>query len=158
MRTITQIPTFTRRRVALVAALAAATALVAIAQSDKPDFSGKWELDKERSEGPADPVEEIIEHDGSKLVVTATSADGRQFAVRLSTDGEENLNIVRGREMTARTTWESGKLVTVVRDAQGMQFIEVRSLSEGGKVQTTEGFIDPARTRAMFKRVAVKGE
>ena len=37
-----------------------------------------------------------------------------------------------------------------------MQLTEVRSLSEDGRVQTVEGFMDPSRKQAMFKRVMVK--
>jgi hypothetical protein len=58
--------------------------------------------------------------------------------------------------MTAQTKWEGEKLVTLVRDPNGMQFTEVRSLSEDGRVQTTEGFMDPSRKQAMFRRVMVK--
>jgi hypothetical protein len=63
---------------------------------------------------------------------------------------------VGGREMTAQTRWDGGKLVTLVRDPRGMQFTEVRSLSEDGRVQTIEGFVDPSRKQAMFKRVMIK--
>jgi hypothetical protein len=127
-----------------------------LAQADKPNFSGRWVVDKERSERPGDLVDEVIEHIGLRLVITTAQADGTQFAVRLSADGKENPNIVGGRELTATTTWDGKSLVTIVRDKQGMQFTEVRSLSDGGNVQTTEGFRDPGRTRLMFKRVTTK--
>ena len=154
MRTVSTLP-IGRLRFAVLLAFVAVGVTLGNAQSDKPDFSGRWEIDKARSNRP-DISEEVIEHGDPKLVITTTPATGEKFAIRLSTDGKENLNIVGGREMTARTTWEGNKLVTVVRDSQGMQFTEVRALSEDGKVQTTEGFMDPARTRAMFKRVMVK--
>jgi hypothetical protein len=78
------------------------------------------------------------------------------MTIRLTTDGKDNLNIVGGREMTAQTRWDGGKLVTLVSDPRGMQFTEVRSLSEDGRVQTIEGFMDPSRKQAMFKRVMIK--
>jgi hypothetical protein len=130
--------------------------VAAWAQADKPNFSGRWEPDKERSTGPGNPAAEVIDHKDPQVVITSTLADGSSFAIRLSTDGKERLNIIGGREMRSTTTWDGNSLVTLVRDAQGMQFTEVRSLSEDGKVQTIEGFMDPGRTRAMFKRVAVK--
>jgi hypothetical protein len=58
--------------------------------------------------------------------------------------------------LTAQTKWDGDTLVTIVRDPHGMQFTEVRSLSEDGRVQTVEGFMDPARKQAMFRRVMVK--
>jgi len=125
------------------------------AQSQKPDLSGQWKLDKENSTRP-DVVNETIDHQEPRVVITSTSANGNEFTIRLTTDGKDNLNIIGGREMTAQTRWDGDKLVTLVRDPQGMQFTEVRSLSEDGRVQTIEGFMDPARKQAMFKRVMVK--
>ena len=158
MRVASNPSVYTRRYAVLFAAVFTFAGVDGFAQSDKPNFSGRWELDKDRSSRPGNLVEEIIEHDEPKLVITTMLADGNKFAIRLSTEGKEHLNIVGGRELTARTTWDGNKLVTAVRDAQGMQFTEVRSLSEDGKVQTIEGFMDPGRTRAMFKRVTVKKE
>jgi hypothetical protein len=126
-----------------------------VAQSKKPDFSGQWEIDKEKSTRP-DVVSETIDHKEPKVVITSTPTNGDSFTIRLTTDGKEILNIVGGREMTAQTRWEGDKLVTLVRDPKGMQFSEVRSLSEDGRVQTIEGFMDPGRKQAMFRRVMVK--
>lgn len=146
-----------RRRVLLYCSgLLLATAVTGLAQSDKPNFSGTWALDKGQTAGPGNPVEEVIEHNEPIVVITSTQPDGGKFAIRLSTNGKESPNIVNGREMSATTTWDGTSLVTVVRDPQGMQFTEVRSLSEDGKTQTTEGFMGRDRTRAMFKRVTVK--
>jgi hypothetical protein len=125
------------------------------AQSKVPDFSGSWELDKEKSTRP-DIVAETIDHQEPKVVITSTAPNGGSFTIRLTTDGKDTLNILGGREMTAQTKWEGGKLVTLVRDANGMQFTEVRSLSADGRLQTTEGFMDPSRKQAMFRRVMVK--
>jgi hypothetical protein len=124
-------------------------------QSQKPNFSGPGELDKEKSSRP-DVTSETIDHQEPKVVITSTAPNGGSFTIRLTTDGKENLNIVGGREMTAQTTWDGEKLVTVVRDPKGMQFSEVRSLSPDGRVQTIEGFMDPGRKQAMFRRVMVK--
>ena len=158
MRVALPFTVFTRCLAVALAAVLVLTTAHGIAQSNKPNFSGRWKVDTQRSSGPGRLVEESIEHDESRLVITTTSVGGNKFAIRLSTDGKENLNVVGGREMTSQTTWDGNKLVTTVRDAQGMQFTEVRSLSEDGNLQTTEGFMGPGRTRTMFKRVAVKKE
>lgn len=126
-----------------------------LAQSNPPDFSGEWLLDKEKSTRP-DVLSETIDHHGPKVVITSTSANGPSYTIRLTTDGKDVLNIVGGREMTAQTKWEGESLVTLVRDANGMGFTEVRSLSEEGRVQTVEGFMDPGRKQAVFKRVMKK--
>jgi hypothetical protein len=138
---------------ALLAVVLTASGLVA--QSKKPDFSGQWEIDKEKSTRP-DVVTETIGHKEPQVVITSTPANGDSFTIRLTTDGKDNLNIIGGREMTAQTTWDGEKLVTVVRDPKGMHFTEVRSLSQDGHVQTIEGFMDPGRKQAMFRRVMVK--
>lgn len=137
-------------------------AVVALAGADKASFAGRWEMDRERSQHqPADEsVVEVIQHDGPKVVITSKlqrpGHDPRSYTVRLTTDGSENLNIVLGREMTARSVWREGELVTHIQDSRGMQFHEVRSLSEDGRTQTVEGFMDTGRRKAMFRRVMVK--
>jgi hypothetical protein len=125
------------------------------AQSKKPDFSGEWKTEADKSTR-ADVTAETIDHSEPKVVITTTPTNGSSFSVRLTTDGKDNLNIIGGREMTAQTKWEGEKLVTLIRDPHGMQFIEVRSLSQDGREQTVEGFMDPSRNRAMFRRVMVK--
>jgi hypothetical protein len=125
------------------------------AQSYHPDFSGEWLIDKENSTWP-DVLSETIDHQGPKVVIHSTPANGPAFTIRLTTDGKDVLNVVGGREMTAQTNWEGENLVTLVRDANGMGFTEVRSLSDGGRVQTVEGFMGPGRKQAMFKRVMKK--
>ena len=140
---------------ALALALVACGHSSLFAQAQKPDFSGEWQLDKEKSTRP-DVVSETIDHRDPKVVITSASANGPGFTIWLTTDGKDNLNIIGGREMTAKTTWEGESLVTLVRDPNGMQFTEVRSLSEGGRVQTIEGFMDPGRKQAMFRRVMTR--
>ena len=116
---------------------------IALAQGAKPDFSGSWVLDKEKSDfggTPApDSLTEVIEHREPKIVITTTtkqSSGEDRRVVRLTTDGAENPNEFAGHQVKTTTRWEGDKLVTVVQDQAGMHFTETRGLSANRKIQT----------------------
>jgi hypothetical protein len=127
---------------ATLGALCIAT-LPAFGQTAKPNFSGRWELDKAKSDfgsGPAPKdIIEQIDQKGKTIVFTTTfvTADGEfKNVVKLTTDGSPNTNMMRGHEFTTRTHWQGDSLVTLVRDPRGLQLTETRALSENGKVMT----------------------
>jgi len=115
----------------------------ALAQGAKPDFSGSWVLDKDKSDFGGTPapesMTEVIEHREPKIVITTTTrqsgGDDRRV-VRLTTDGAETANEFAGHQVKTTTHWDGDKLVTVVKDQGGMQFTETRALSANRKIQT----------------------
>jgi hypothetical protein len=116
---------------------------IALAQGAKPDFSGSWVLDKEKSDFGGTPapesMSEVIEHHEPNIVITTTtkhSSGEDRRVVRYTTDGTENANEFAGHQVKTATHWNGDKLVTVVQDQAGMQFTENRALSADGKIQT----------------------
>ena len=117
-----------------------------VAQASRPNLSGRWELDKSRSDfGPLPPDDsamELIQHQEPKLTITQIWKDteGEHTLVwQLTTDGTENLARINETEVASRTVWEDGKLVTEWRMKRGPQLSEgkfVRSLSEDRKTLT----------------------
>ncbi len=68
---------------------------IALAQGAKPNFSGSWFLDKEKSDFGGMPapesLSEVIEHHEPKIVITTTtkqSGSEDQRVVRFTTDGQ----------------------------------------------------------------------
>jgi len=114
-----------------------------VAQASRPNLSGRWELDKSRSDfgsmPPDDTAMELIQHQEPKLTITQVWKDteGEHTVVwQLTTDGVENLNRMNEVEIASRTIWEDNKLVTEWRMRRGPQLSEgkyVRSLSEDRK-------------------------
>jgi hypothetical protein len=116
---------------------------IALAHGAKPDFSGSWVLDKEKSDFGGTPapdiLTEVIEHREPKIVITTTtkqSSGEDRRVVRLTTDGAENPNEFAGHQVKTTTRWEGDKLVTVVQDQAGRHFTETRGLSANRKIQT----------------------
>jgi len=126
--------------------LLSATTLLMAAQTSRPNFSGRWELDKSRSDfgslPPDDSAFELIQHQEPKLTITQVwkNAEGEHTLVwQLTTDGAENLTRMNETEIASRTVWEDNKLVTDWRMKRGAQLSEgknVRSLSEDSKTLT----------------------
>ena len=114
--------------------------LLIVAQASRPNLSGRWELDKSRSDfGPLPPDDsamELIQHQEPKLTITQIwkDAEGEHNLVwQLTTDGTENLARINEAEIASRTVWEDSKLVTEWRMKRGAQLSEgkfIRSLSE----------------------------
>lgn len=128
---------------ATLIALCIAT-LPAFAQTAKPNFSGRWELDKAKSDFGSGPVpkDEFLQIDqkGKTLEVTHTfvTPNGEfKNVVKLTTDGHPAINMIHGHEVTTRTHWQGDSLVTIMPDPEGgRQLTETRTLAENGKVMT----------------------
>lgn len=123
----------------------AAAASIAIA-ADKPDFSGTWKMDADKSTfGPLPPPTSItskIDHKDPDLsVVTSQSGpQGDQTSTfKYSTDGKETTNSMMGNDMKSKAVWEGKTLVVNSSlDAGGAQIklISKYSLSDDGKTLT----------------------
>jgi hypothetical protein len=126
------------------------------AQSQEPDFSGTWKLDKEKSDvateerngrfrgGMFDSL--VIEHKEPELVIkrkmNLPTGEERTAESKYTTDGKDNTNEgFRGVTSKSKTRWEGDKLITesTMETPRGtMETKEVRSRSADGKTMTVE--------------------
>jgi hypothetical protein len=138
----------------------------------KPNFSGRWDLDKDKStaretfkkspdpkaaSGPPPPPAdvdvppEIIEHQEPMLKITLPDETGGEATtLTFMTDGKESVSTVSGGKVVrrSRSHWENGELVTewtLERDGEIiLRGREVRALSADGKVQIVDQHIETA--------------
>ena len=149
-----------KSRLVSVATMLLLCVAVVWGQDTKPNFTGEWTLDREKSEmGEPRPGggggggrgrgmsmgSFSITHDGDALVVKRKvefQGEERTFESRHTTDGKENVNEgFRGSSIKSKTHWEGTKLVTesVMETPNGTRETkEVRSLSADGKTMTVE--------------------
>jgi hypothetical protein len=127
-----------------LASVGLSTSLV-MAQVTRPDFSGRWDLDKAQSDfgsiPPDESATELIEHKDPKLNITQhwKNAEGEYTLVwQLTTDGAENVNRANGTEIRSRTHWEDTRLITEWEMKSQANLVEgknIRALSIDGKTQ-----------------------
>ncbi len=125
--------------------LAAASFVLA---ADKPDFSGNWKMDLDRSEfgggPPPDSFTRKIEQAGASLIMTdeQSSAAGHDKAVRkYTTDAKETTYTWMGNDVKSAAHWEGDTLVVVGKvDANGTEIIvnSRLNLSPDGKTLTED--------------------
>lgn len=142
------------RRIFATALLFAAGTLVA---ADKPNFTGEWKLNIEKSSfGPMPPpVSQVmkIDHSDPKMVSTSDqeSADGQKMSIvmKYTTDGVEAVNDLRGAPAKVIAKWEGEALVVNTKlDFQGMEIKIVntmklaadgKSITAVAKIETPQG-------------------
>ena len=131
----------TRKFVFLVVLLAVALAVPSICQAQKPDFSGKWIQDMEKSDpapagrggGAANPQTITITMTAAEFTMERTTGQGVQKTV-YKLDGSESSNAGRGGDIKSKTVWDGNKLVTKYQRVMGENTIDVtetRSLADG---------------------------
>jgi hypothetical protein len=125
-----------------------AVALVAVtARADKPNFSGDWTLNMDKSNlGPMPPPQSMtrkVEHNDPSMTMTQATVGSPQgdqtFTLKISTDGKETTNEMMGTQAKTKATWEGDTLViNVVLEVQGteVKLTEKWSLTDGGKTLT----------------------
>jgi hypothetical protein len=121
----------------------AAAASIAIA-ADKPDFSGTWKMDADKSVfGPLPPptsiISKITHKDPDLTVATTQVGPDQESTAKYSTDGKETTNSMMGNDMKSKAVWEGKTLViNSSLDAGGAQvkFTAKYSLSDDGKTLT----------------------
>jgi hypothetical protein len=120
--------------------IAAATSLAMAA--DKPDFSGDWKMDADKSSfGQIPPPASIvakIDHKDPTLSITTTQNDQTQ-TFKYSTDGKETTNSMMGNDMKSKANWDGKTLVissTANMGGADLKMDTKYSLSDDGKTLT----------------------
>ena len=153
------------RRFVVVALLAFVVALPAMATAQTPNFSGKWIQDMEKSDppmggrGPAGPQSLTITQTATEITLERETPNGVMKTV-YKLDGSDSVNAMgRGGEVTSKSAWEGGKLVTKYSRTMGQATVEVtetRSLEADGTmtvVTVTKGGPQGDMTRkVVFKK------
>jgi hypothetical protein len=134
----------------------------------KPNFSGDWKLNVDKSDfGPMPPpttMTQKIDHADPDLKVS-TSQSGPQgdisYDAKYTTDGKECTNTVGPMEAKSTVTWDGDDLaVTTDLDANGMQ-IKIKgkwSLSADGKTLTQSAHVNTPQGEIDMKYVLEKQE
>lgn len=125
--------------------LVAAMATFALA-ADKPNFSGDWKIDNDKSNfGPMPPpssmVRKIKHADPAVTVDEASSgAQGDQNrSSKYDTSGKETSNDMMGTAAKSTAAWDGSKLVITTKADFGgteVKLVDTWSLSADGKVLT----------------------
>jgi hypothetical protein len=127
--------------------LVMAVLLLAVAPAlAKPDFSGEWKMNAEKSDfGPMPPPEKMVQkvdHKDPKLAVVSsqTGAQGElTLDQKYTTDGKESLNKFRDNDLKTVVTWDGDSLVfnsKVNFNGNDVGIDDKWALSEDGKVLT----------------------
>ena len=125
-----------------VIAAAAGLALAA----DKPDFSGTWKMDPDKSVfGPIPPptsMTRVIDHKDPAVKVDQTQV-GLQGEIKVSykysTDGTETTNSFIGNELKSKATWDGKNLLIASTANMGGAEVKLKdkwTLSDDGKTLT----------------------
>ncbi len=134
------------RHVSFLAVLTLAVA--GIAAAEKPNLSGTWKLDPQRSRFEAIPAPRSgilkIDHQEPKIHISVEMAsktgDSTQI-LDLTTDGAEQKITLDGRPASAEAYWEDDRhlVIEVKRDTAGGRQVERRRMNLGdqGKMLTT---------------------
>lgn len=139
-----------RRSLIAIAALTLFSGL--LSAQDKPNFSGTWKMNGEKSDfGPMPAPEKlvrVIDHKDPEMQIKTTQS-GQQGEVtselKYKTDGTESVNKMRGQDVKGVAKWEGDKLVVrSKREVQGMEIsiTETWTATDAGKVLTVTNAIE----------------
>lgn len=124
----------------MIAAIVCICALTASAQT-KPDFSGAWKMNREKSKfagvGP-DAILIKIDHKEPALIEdwSLSTPDGAfSFKGKYTTDGKEALQEVMGRMAMTNAKWEGDTLVIEYKSEEKPLKRKI-TLSADGKIMT----------------------
>jgi hypothetical protein len=120
--------------------------------ADKPNFSGDWTLDANKSEfGPMPAPATMtrkIEHNDPGVTVTQETTGGPQgdqtLTLKYSTDGKETVNQLMGNDVKTKAIWEGNALVIAMSADIGgneIKLVNKWTLSEDGKTLTDASHI-----------------
>ena len=110
--------------------------------ADRPNFSGTWKLDTEKSDygriQPPQKLERVITHNDPSLKIKTTQTGPQgPITTELSytTDGKESVNTIRGTEVKITAHWDKDALL--VESTRGQLKQDERwTLSPDGRILT----------------------
>jgi hypothetical protein len=121
---------------------------VASVAADKPDFSGRWRLNVEKSDFGLMPkperVDYVLTQKDSELIVKSTAMTNSgevSNSVRVTTDGKEFTNELHGQSIKGTAKWDGATLVVTQKASmQGTEIVVVQrwTLSADRKSITQE--------------------
>lgn len=127
----------------VLAVLFAATSATAFA---KPNFTGEWKLDADKSNfGPMPPPDKFnlsVKHTDPELEITTDQVDMQgenKSTAKYKTDGSESVNQMRGMDVKSKASWDGDKLKIAAKlDVGGTEITldQTWILSEDGKTLT----------------------
>ena len=127
----------------VLAVLFAATSATAFA---KPNFTGEWKLDADKSNfGPMPPPDKFnlsVKHTDPELEITTDQAGAQgedKSTAKYKTDGSESVNQMRGMDVKSKASWDGDKLKIAAKlDVGGTEITldQTWILSEDGKTLT----------------------
>lgn len=144
----------------------AALALFSAAAAEKPDFTGEWKLNADKSDLGGQPppdswVRKIHQKDGKISFATIQQREGQEFRSEftLTTDGKEGSFQMGGGEAKGSMTWDGPVLVLKTQRESGMGPIiqnERATLAPDGKSVTFDVAINVNGNDIMMKLVFEK--
>jgi hypothetical protein len=137
------------------------------AQPAKPDFSGRWRMEKDKSNFGTfqvpDLVVQVVEHHDPTMNVHTVETAGKKTTtadVSYFTDGTISTNVIKGREAESKAFWDGPALNvrTSEKDSKGEDVvIEDRwELSEDGATLTRTSHIITAKGSVDLKLISRK--
>ena len=138
-------------------------ALSALSLQARPNFSGRWELDKTASDftksRPVASMTETVDHREPSVTVDrmVKYPDGDSHQVwKLRTDGSQQSQVIPEASLSSRSKWVGDKLVTDVADDSGNHVMtEVREIDSQGRMVVTTKYQsegEAGEARAVFTK------
>jgi hypothetical protein len=138
-----------------------AAANMAVA-GDKPDFSGKWKLDLEKSSFGAVPAPatmiRTVEQKGPDIAIdNALTGPDMNLSFQYSADGKETTNSFMGSDFKSKANWD-GKMLVIRNYLPDGQLASTNkwTLSDDGKTFTDVWSISSPDGNVEVKYVLVK--
>lgn len=132
------------RKILISVLILAAFATIATA-ADKPNFSGSWVLDADKSNfGPMPPPANMtrkIDHQDPSMTVDQTGGPqgDQSMTIKYSTDGKETVNSMMGNDVKTTAAWEGNALMINMKADLGGNEVKITdkwTLSDDGTVLT----------------------
>ena len=127
-----------------------------------PNFEGTWQMDKARSQYPAESATEVIHQQGEMFDITIAEKwqghSNRPMQIHLTADGKPAINTIAGNKFTSTTHWDQNKLVTFIEGDRGQHMTEIRELSSDGKTLTVTGYHQDELKKPYYVRVMVRSQ
>jgi len=135
-----------KRRTVMSLLAVASLSAVSLMAADKPNFSGSWKLNSDKSDfGPTPAptkLERTIKHEDPKMNIASVQTGPQgdvSTDITYTTDGKECVNKLMGQDVKMTAAWDGDKLAVKYKiDYQGMDvgIVEGWALSGDGKVLT----------------------